>query len=214
MGDININKIDEFGQVVKPEGTANFCSNCGTRLPLGAKFCPECGQRIGFSASASTTTNKVSFNLDNLKTIDHIHLGQTTIKEMENMGIPRATEGIGWFYYNDFEFPDHYFINNYYYYPKEGHRHLWHGVGTFSYNTWLEILRDNGYSIKITKQPKMVIWGGKNTLEAKIEAKSEDGEMKLELTFEYNGIPGQKMVPGWDMLNAENTLHQLYVSYL
>lgn len=47
MGDININKIDEFGQVVKSEGTANFCSNCGTRLPLGTKFCPGCGcQRL------------------------------------------------------------------------------------------------------------------------------------------------------------------------
>ena len=69
MGDININKIDEFGQVVKPEGTANFCSNCGTRLPLGAKFCPECGTKVkvslyGNDSSLTTfTVNGVSFDM-------------------------------------------------------------------------------------------------------------------------------------------------------
>ena len=37
---------DSPGESQKP----SFCTECGTRLPQGAKYCPECGKRVNKSS--------------------------------------------------------------------------------------------------------------------------------------------------------------------
>lgn len=54
-----------------------------------------------------------------------------------------------------------------------------------SYNAWLSTLRDLGFTIKVTKDPKTKEWQGRNTLSADVKAISPDGILELDLDFDY-----------------------------
>ena len=61
MGETSYNSkkayIDEFGQI-KKSTSANYCINCGCRLPLDAKFCPECGTKVVIPVNAQEETTE------------------------------------------------------------------------------------------------------------------------------------------------------------
>ena len=63
-----------------------------------------------------------------------------------------------------------------------------------SYDGWMAFFRNNGFSIKILQQPKVVPYysdSSRKTLQAKFEARASDGSIEFRLDFDFGNANGE-----------------------
>lgn len=75
-----------------------------------------------------------------------------------------------------------------------------------SYNTWLSIFRNLGFTIKVKKEPETKYYDNRKTLSADVQALSEDGLLRFDLDFDY-GSDGY-------YTSSPKTLYSIRVYYL
>lgn len=127
----------------------------------------------------------------------NITLGKTTIKELAAMGIKSTgknsdnepykfyvVNGMN-FWYSD-KFADSIYITNTDEMPKK-----WKDIGfswNSSYNTWLKLLKNLGFQIKIKQEPRIVDWDNHPSFDAEVigQIKTPDGTYTIELGFHYS----------------------------
>ena len=133
--------------------------------------------------------------------IENIILGETTWAEAEKLGyrvkinkdkISRNIQGkSGWFW--DFEGIG--YFNHYYnswcpgILPQE-----WENLGIkldLSYDSFLSLFEKWGFSINILNKPKVVLYNGRKTLNAKFTAESYDHSITFTLNFSFGNKHGE-----------------------
>jgi hypothetical protein len=77
---------------------------------------------------------------------------------------------------------------------------------SLSYNEWMTLLKQQGFSIKVIEAPVTKTFNGRNTLSAEFEAISTDGLLIFDFYFRYGNEDGE----GYDIY-AKNSLYDIYV---
>lgn len=65
-----------------------------------------------------------------------------------------------------------------------------------SYDTWMQLLEDMGYTVIVEKQPSVGKYSGRDVLDAKLRAISSDARLRMELNFNYGESGSTTSSPG------------------
>ena len=144
-----------------------------------------------------------------------ITIGKTTWEQAEEKGYkverwekgPARVMTVGAFDFWDGKgegvFTSAYISRNSYYLPPK-----WKSKGfswNRSYDEWMNVFKNLGFTITVTHQPSLKVYSGRNMLSAQFEALSSDGTLLFILDFEF-GEDGY-------LTSSPKTLNSIIVSY-
>lgn len=153
------------------------------------------------SEKSTSTMSPVSSSYSSSSSINDffplwgITLGKTTWNEAENLGHTVKIWKEGPDRYVDVQnvdFWDHdgigRFTSLYWTHSEADFPYSWKSKGFSwenSYDRWLDVFRNLGFTINVTKEPVTGEFSGHKTLSADVEAVSTDGLLELDLDFDY-----------------------------
>lgn len=145
-----------------------------------------------------------------------IELGKTTLKDAVLLGLSIDKESI----FNNILIDRELFLassvidgkETYGYYSNNCHGKMnpkWSALGfdwANSYNEWINVLKTLGYIIEVLSDPTVTEFHGKECLKAKIKAIPQNGNINLELNFNY----GEK----GSSLDSPSSLYEITASVI